>query len=126
MNGEPGTAAPSATLLVEEIIDRYGSVEQFCNQLRHDLDDPTVELPRIPVVRSSGQRPVGTGNLAWSQATPKPPSRPAPDPPSRPAVQNPVSMPEDPGGPDSRGPAESNTAESNTLRGLWRRLRSLF
>ena len=53
VSGKLITATPAADLLVEEIVGRYGSITQFCDSLRRDLDDPTVELPCIPVISRS-------------------------------------------------------------------------
>ncbi|MBO0854610.1 MAG: hypothetical protein J2P18_12695 [Nocardia sp.] len=47
MSSEERTAIPSTTALVGEIVDEYGSVEAFCELLRRDLDEPTLQLPRV-------------------------------------------------------------------------------
>ncbi|WP_227980680.1 hypothetical protein [Nocardia spumae] len=97
-------ATPSADLLVEEIIDRYGSVGQFCDLLRRDLDDPTVELPRVPVIaRADRVRVPKPPNIVWSEDG---------DPP--PAVA-----------PAAKPPANT-AAEVNRRRGLWQRLLTWF
>ncbi|WP_063008008.1 hypothetical protein [Nocardia kruczakiae] len=85
MSGKLITATPSAALLVEEIVDRYGSVEQFCNQLRRDLDDPTVQLPRLThLMPPDGGH--SQAHLAWSRVAcpePVPVGEPGPITPSR-------------------------------------------
>ncbi|PSR61216.1 hypothetical protein C8258_27270 [Nocardia sp. MDA0666] len=111
MSGKLITATPSAALLVEEIVDRYGSVEQFCNQLRRDLDDPTVQLPRLThLMPPDGGHP--HTHLAWSRACPErvPGGEPDTSPPG----------PDGPGITPSR--AQPLTGEAHVRRRLWRRL----
>lgn len=116
MSGKPSTATPSATLLVAEIVDRYGSVGEFCSQLRYDLDDPTVELPRIPALTPSDD-PLTAG--------PPLPARPGT------GADPHATMEPDPG-PGGVAPVEppstrdQDDPEARTLRGLWRRLRAWF
>ncbi|AHH20536.1 hypothetical protein NONO_c57580 [Nocardia nova SH22a] len=97
MSGKLTTATPD--VLVEEIIDRYGSIAQFCDLLRLDLDDPTIELPRIPMGPRSQQR--------WPQ----------PPPPVAASFSS-----TEPGPPDAP-PTEDGSAvgEANRRRGFWRR-----
>ncbi|MEU6560450.1 hypothetical protein [Nocardia nova] len=97
MSGKLTTATPDA--LVEEIIDRYGSIAQFCDLLRLDLDDPTIELPRIPMGPRSQQR--------WPQ----------PPPPAGASITGPAT-----GAPGAR-PTEDRSAvgDANRRRGFWRR-----
>ncbi|MFF0496018.1 hypothetical protein ACFYU5_06415 [Nocardia aobensis] len=128
MSGKLITATPSAALLVEEIVDRYGSVEQFCNQLRRDLDDPTVQLPRLThLMRPDGGHP--HTHLAWSRACPgsvpigePDTSPPGPDGGAAAAVgPNPGPAPAaEPGITPSR--AHPQTGEAHVRRRLWRRL----
>ncbi len=107
MSGELITETPEADVLVEEIIGRYGSIAQFCDVLRRDLDDPTVELPCIPAVyRQRQYRPA-----------------PPPPPPNRPAD---TTMPRAATAwapPTAHLPMTNGTgaAEANRRRGFWRR-----
>lgn len=119
MSGKLITATPSATLLVEEIIDRYGSVEQFCNLLRRDLDDPTVQLPRItPAEPSNG---TASRYLAWSES----PERADPAAPAAAVVVRDTGpAPAQPA--DSDDSDDSDRREADRRRGLWRRLMSWF
>lgn len=51
------TSTDHALRLLAEILARYGSLDAFLAQVRRELEEPTVELPRI-----SAPRP-----LAWSE-----------------------------------------------------------
>ncbi|MBF5001760.1 hypothetical protein IRT45_32025 [Nocardia sp. BSTN01] len=130
MSGKLITATPSAAQLVEEIVDRYGSVEQFCNQLRRDLDDPTVQLPRLTHLM-----PPDGGNLAhlaWSRAT-CPEHAPAGEPDTSPpgphggaettvAGPHPGPAPTAEPGPITPSRAQPMTAEAHVRRRLWHRV----
>ncbi|MGW5513240.1 hypothetical protein [Nocardia africana] len=109
MSGKLITATPSAALLVEEIVDRYGSVEQFCNHLRRDLDDPTVQLPRLTHLMPP-DRPHSPPHLAWSQ-TPRTGPAPEADATAEP-------------GPPAPSRAEPMAPEAQVRRRLWHRLLS--
>ncbi|MBF6243352.1 MULTISPECIES: hypothetical protein [Nocardia] len=127
MSGELITTTPSAALLVEEIVDRYGSVEQFCNQLRRDLDDPTVQLPRLTHFMPP-DGPHSPPHLAWSQA---PRSEPAPMTEAGATPPGPYGDAESPAsGGDPAAPAPSRaqpmTAEAHVRRSLWHRLLAWF
>ncbi|WP_030512912.1 hypothetical protein [Nocardia sp. NRRL WC-3656] len=128
MSGKLITTTPSAALLVEEIVDRYGSVEQFCNQLRRDLDDPTVQLPRFTHFMPP-DGPHSPPHLAWSQAPcaePAPMTEAGATPPGSygdaesPAVPDPASG----GEPATPAPsrAQPMTAEAHVRRSRWHRL----
>ncbi|PPJ20120.1 hypothetical protein C5E45_31275 [Nocardia nova] len=134
MSGKLITATPSAALLVEEIVDRYGSVEQFCNQLRRDLDDPTVQLPRLTHLMPP-DGPHSPPHLAWSQAPcaepasmaepgarPSGPNGDAEAAAASPAVPDPASAAEP--GPPAPSRAQPMTAEAHVRRSLWHRLLS--
>ncbi|WP_063000444.1 hypothetical protein [Nocardia mikamii] len=131
MSGKLITATPSAALLVEEIVDRYGSVEQFCNQLRRDLDDPTVQLPRLThLMAPGGGQP--QAHLAWSRAAcpePVPIGEPGTPPPgpyggAETTVTGPHSGPAPTAGPGPITPsrAQPRTGEAHVRRRLWHRL----
>ncbi|MEV5648665.1 hypothetical protein AB0L57_10485 [Nocardia sp. NPDC052254] len=115
MSGELITATPAADVLVEEIIDRYGSIAQFCDVLRRDLDDPTVELPCIPVVSRPGQMRTAPPppNRTAGTAVP-PPARTAPAPPDFPVP--PTVAP-----PPAAAAVPEAEAEAHRRRGFWRR-----
>ncbi|NKY45453.1 hypothetical protein [Nocardia cerradoensis] len=123
MSGKLITATPSAALLVEEIVDRYGSVEQFCNQLRRDLDDPTVQLPRLTYpMPPDGGHP--QAHLAWSRVAcpePAPVGEPDMSPPGPGTGPHPGPAPAaEPGITPSR--ALPLTGEAHVRRRLWHRL----
>ncbi|MCC3311824.1 hypothetical protein [Nocardia africana] len=127
MSGKLITATPSAALLVEEIVDRYGSVEQFCNQLRRDLDDPTVQLPRLThlLPPDSPHSP----HLAWSQAPCTGPARETDATPSGghgDAVAAPGPGPASAAepGPPAPSRADPMTPDAQVRRSLWHRLLS--
>jgi hypothetical protein len=128
VSGKLITTTPSAALLVEEIVDRYGSVEQFCNQLRRDLDDPTVQLPRLTHLMPP-DGPHSPPHLAWSQVPCAGPAREADAMPSG-AHGDAVAAP-GPGpaaaaepGPPAPSRADPLAPDAQERRSLWHRLLS--
>jgi hypothetical protein len=124
VSGKLITATPSAALLVEEIVDRYGSVEQFCNQLRRDLDDPTVQLPRLThLMPPDGGHP--QTHLAWSRVAcpePVPAGEPDASPPESDGAATAGPAPTADPGPMTPSRAQPMTGEAHVRRRLWHRL----